>query len=169
VTIGSSKVDRLLGAVHFYRQIGFFEQFGRVSDDQLAEQLNESYREKTYGRRDLRQARDLLDLGLLSLDRARVWWHDMEDDVFPGNNAYVRVLTDWAAISRGAFLPERVDERWIGQRGPVEVSFQLNGQIHDFRAEYDEWIDMTLLSLINRLIANSGMQFVPLVDQPRGS
>jgi hypothetical protein len=82
MTIGSSKVDRLLEAVHFYRQIGFFEQFRRVSDDQPAEQLNESYCAKTYGRRDLRQAHDLLDLALLSLDRARIWWHDPEDDVF---------------------------------------------------------------------------------------
>ena len=47
--------------------------------------------------------------------------------------------------------------------------FQLNGQIHDFRAEYDEWIDMTFLGLINRLIANNGIQFVPFFTGDQSS
>jgi hypothetical protein len=31
----------------------------------------------------------------------RGWWHDLEDDLFSGRNAYAEILTEWARISRG--------------------------------------------------------------------
>jgi hypothetical protein len=106
--VGQSPVqaDRLIEAVRFYRRIGFFEQFGALRDDELSETLNDAYRTKSLGHRDLRQVGELLDLALLGLDQGRVWSRDLEDDVFPGEDAYVRILSEWAAISRGAFLPD---------------------------------------------------------------
>jgi hypothetical protein len=49
------------------------------------------------------------------------------------------------------------------------VSFRLKGQAHTFRAEYDEWIDLTLLDLINRLIAETGIQLVSFFTGDQGA
>lgn len=83
----------------------------------------------------------------------------MESDVFRGDDAYVRILNEWAAISRGTFRPERITEQWHGYEGPVEVSFQLGGREITWSTDMVEWIDDGLLDTINRLIVPTGVQF----------
>ncbi len=155
------KRQTLVDVIRLYRDLAFFSEHSQLSDDELAEHLNTRYR--AIHRRDIDPGRDLADLGLLSLDEERLWWVDLEDDVFAGRNAYVEILQEWARISRGAFQPVEIAERWSkDNEPPVNISFQLGDRTYRFRTDVDKWIDLGLLKKINRLIRPSGFAFYTL-------
>lgn len=155
----STEGDDLLRAVQLYRSLGFFDSFRELTNEDLAERLVDAYRAKTRGRGDLRRPSELRDLSLLALDTSRTWWEDMESDVFRGNEAYVRILNQWAAISRGNFRPERIAEQWHSDQGPIDVSFAVAGREITWSTDVVEWIDERLLDTINTLILPTGVQF----------
>jgi hypothetical protein len=41
--------------------------------------------------------------------------------------AYLTTLTEWAQISRGAFAPEEIVERWHSEEGPADIEFVVGG------------------------------------------
>ena len=45
--------------------------------------------------------------------------------MFAGEDAYVTTLTEWATISRRAFAPEQIIERWHSDDGPADIEFML--------------------------------------------
>src|SRR5437868_2921829 len=100
----------LLESVRFFRQLGFFARHSALPDEALARMLDASHREE-WGV-PLDGAGDLADLQLLKWDEDRVWWEDIEADICDGNQVYIEVLQAWSRISRGAFLPARIQERW---------------------------------------------------------
>jgi hypothetical protein len=100
------------------------------------------------------------DLVVAGVDDERVWWGDLEADVDPTNKVYETTLEAWAGISRGAFAPSGITETWASSQGPVTVSFTLNGKPETLNPAYlDDWIDPTIITRINELIASSGKQF----------
>ena len=66
-------------------------------------------------------------------------------------------------ISRGAFSPDNIEETWESEKGPIWVSFTLNGTQHRIHPEYlnpgPDFIDVSILRDINRLIVGTGYQF----------
>jgi N-acetylneuraminic acid mutarotase len=156
-----SKQHSFLDLVRLYRELGFFADKSGLSDDELTDHLNAQYRSVFH--KDFEPAESLADLALLSLDKERLWWADLEDDVFPGRNAYVEILQEWAAISRGALQPADIVERWgRDNEPPVTISFRLGDRRHQLRTDIDEWIDLGLLEKINGFIRGSGLGFYTL-------
>jgi hypothetical protein len=137
--------------VRFYKGLGFFA--GAAAADVIRQ-----YREELG--QPPNPAKSWDDAELLSFSENDVWADDQEADVCAGNKIYEEVLPQWAAISRGAFAPSAIAEKWDSEEGPVTVSFQLNGQAVSVLPLYkDDWIDMEILLQINRLIGTSGYQF----------
>ena len=98
------------------------------------------------------------DMYMLSTDRQRVWQADLEC-VYPGEEAYVRFLNGLAAISRGAFAPQAIIERWKGERGPVEVQFAVDGTKYEFVHTAGDMLDPALIRTVNRSIQMSDVVF----------
>ena len=132
-----------------YRESGFLA--GRSEpDEEIARHVEPT---------DLGSAHDHLDV--LGLDRERVWWEDIEVDMFPEERPYATALERWAAISGGALRPEEIDETWADdEEGPVTVSFVHDGERVELHPKWnDDWLDLDLLHDLNRLIAPSGRRF----------
>jgi hypothetical protein len=139
------------------RQIGFFA--GRTeTDEQLAATIDEQSMAEFGAPPD--PDNPISELVVAGVDDERVWWGDLEADVDPTNKVYETTLEDWAAISAGAFAPTGIEETWASPTGPVTVSFLLGGKRETLNPAYlEDWIDPTILTRINVLIASSGRQF----------
>ena len=139
-----------------YRAVGFF---GGENPAVAARRIAREH-EREWGEAPPLATR-LDELTLLAYDKRRVWFADLERDVIDGNDAYVEAFGEWARISRGAFRPRAVSERWAGEEGPVTIAFELGGERHEVHAAgQGDFLDLCVLtSGINPLIAGSGRQF----------
>lgn len=151
-------------AIHFYRQLGFFERHRTLTGPSLVQLL-------LSGEGDhVTSLKELLDRDrappsfqnhsrLLLLDEDRVWFQDAE--CVHDRRQYVRTLEAWSRISRGVFLPKAVKEAWAGAEGPVRVRFQWDGAARSFEAEErGEWLDLdSLQNGINPLLDPLGYAF----------
>ena len=155
----------LLDALAFYRALGFFAVDRALSNEALAEKIEQLHREE-WG--DFDPTDRVADLDLLRLDPDRVWCDDIGDLALKGNDTYVEILKGWARISRGAFRPEGVREVWTGEGGQVEVRFSLGGQKRMLRPVVyeDGAVDYEILDAVNRWIRGSGLQFEVLETPP---
>lgn len=156
-TLFGKSENTFTSTIHFFRSIGFFDQY-EGSDKELANMLVKEHIEKwgkPYDPTD-----QYSDLTLLSLDTSRIWWKDTEADVCSGNSVYKRTLQEWSLISRGAFLPENITEYWETEEGPIQVNFDHENSSYVLQPEFlDDYIDLRLLSQINRLIMANGKNF----------
>ena len=93
-----------------------------------------------------------------------MWWRDLEG-VFAGEEACVTTLTEWAEISRGAFAPEEIVERWHSAEGLVDIEFVVGGWRHCVSHPNlrDDFLNIAIVSEINRLMGHSGYHF-PVCD-----
>jgi hypothetical protein len=145
----------LLESVRYFRPLGFFKKYHFLSDEELVSELHQigwnGEPTPSYG---------VTDLSLLVIDHEVVWWRDTEAEVFMGNNVYVRVLQEWRAISRQTFLPEHIEEVWGSKDGPIEIGFSHKRKQVKIHAEsIGDYLDLRILSQINELIRDSGVQF----------
>ena len=148
----------LLESVKYFRAIAFFETYRSQTDEELAATLRRLHHEEFDEDFDPFDAYS--DLLLLRWDSNRVWWQDTEADVCIDNRVYEETIREWGVISRGQFLPQNVQEEWHSDEGPIEISFSLQGQAIQFQPNYlDDYIDTSILGVINRLIRRSGYQF----------
>jgi hypothetical protein len=151
---------RYLEAAQFFRTMGFFSQHSAMADEALAARIeNDVSREwdepfPPEAESDPQRA----DMYMLSTDRQRVWQADLEC-VYAGEKAYVRFLSGLAAISRGAFAPQAIIEQWKGERGPVEVQFDVDGIRYRFFHTAGDMLDPALIWTVNRSIEMSGVVF----------
>lgn len=155
--------ERLLDAAHYYRSLSFFE-----SDKSLASQDFDKKRLGFYEDFEdwdpfdsSKYYDDTADLYLLQEDKDRVWLEDWDLEVSKGKGAYVATLNQWSKISRGAFQPSDIKETWETDKGPITVSFMLNGHKQVIHPEYEDgYIDTYgVLKQINDMIKASGYQF----------
>lgn len=153
----------LITSIRYFQTLGFYTAYLGLPDERLLDATRRAVSwhideplPPTEVARDLQRA----DLVLLLGDQSRVWWRDLEG-VLPGENFYVVTLTEWAAISRGAFAPREIVERWQSDEGPADIEFTLGNQRHRVRHSNlrDDFLNITIISDINRLIADSGYQF----------
>lgn len=142
--------------VRFYQDIGFFA--GEEPANVLKRWTDESG--------DLPDPRKPWDdVYLLRFSDGDVWAEDPEADVCDENRVYSEVIPQWARISRGAFAPTEISERWESEQGPINLTFKLAGKPAKVSPAYqDDWIDLEVLHQINALIAASGRQFECAVD-----
>lgn len=145
-------------SIHYFRTLGFFEQYRHMSEDALASYIRHRIGVDEGEVCDPSDWRE--DLLLLSCDHDRVWRKDLEADVARGANAYVRVLQEWARISRGMFRPTQIEEHWEGETGPMTISFELDGVRHELREEYaQEAISVWLIADLNRIVGHPDLHF----------
>jgi len=156
--ISASPQEWLLQTIKYFRSVGFFEKHSRLSDHELATMLTQ-WREEQWSE-GYDPSSKLSELSLLSWDEDRVWWKDTEADVCSGRTVYKKTIKEWGNISRGAFLPESIQETWKSEEGPVEISFTHDGRLIILHPEYlEDYIDLGLLVQINALISDTGLQF----------
>ena len=153
----------LIASARYFQTLSFYVEYLDLPDDAVLDEIREAVRWHWDGplppdeaARDLQ----LADMVLLLGDRRRVWWRDLEG-VFASEDAYVTTLTEWAAISRGAFAPEEIVERWHSEDGAADIEFMLGGQ--RYRVAHpnlrDDFLNIAIISEINRLISDSGYHF----------
>jgi hypothetical protein len=143
-------------AVRYFRAMGFFAHYADMTDDELAAKIREyhgiDWEEYIAGAADQGSA----EMFLLMADVDRVWFRDLEG-VYKGDQAYAHTLEEWASISRGAFRPSEVEETWESDRGPVRVTFRLDGARHEYvHADgNDDFINLEILKLVNGLLRDA--------------
>jgi len=148
------KKEWLVKAVHFYRELGFFSEYGDLTDDKLATKLNSQYRRRMG--ESLDPTGPIPDLTLLEFDKSRLWLSDLECDVMPENQVYARIVKRLGEISRGAFQPTDISENWESDKGPIRVEFTLNGARHSFQPKYrEDWMDTDFVFWIAKLFQDS--------------
>jgi hypothetical protein len=136
-----------------FRSLGFFAGTA-LSTVELARDLVARYDEEWD--KPFSPDHEWADLRLLRYDPSRVWWRDTEGFWYPGEDAYVRTLVEWAAISRGCFRPADIAERWGS--GGVSITFTLAGEPCRLRAQpMGDYLDTSILVGVNELI--NGCQF----------
>lgn len=144
------------------RSLGFFT--GWDGDDAMVAARLEEDRRRSTGAGFEPGEGVWSELELAAGDHARVWWADTEADVQAGAKVYERVIRQWAAISRGIFLPARARERWESDEGPVDVAVDLDGQEHELRVSWlGDFIDVDgLLEQVNDILVDRARRFVPV-------
>ncbi len=152
----------------YFQTLGFYTELLDLPDDPLLDAIREAVRWHWDGPLPPEEvARDmqLADMILLLGDRGRVWWRDLEG-VFAGEEAYVTTLTEWAEISRGAFAPEGIVERWHGEGGPADIEFVLGGRRHRVAHPNlrDDFLNVAIITDIDRLIGHTGYRFAVCDD-----
>jgi len=130
------KREWLVKAVHFYRELGFFTEYGDLTDDKLATKLNSQYRKETGVSLD--PTGPIAELQVLEPDEKRLWLCDLERDVMPENHVYADALNRLGEISRGAFQPTDITETWESDKGPIRVEFTFGGVRHTLQPKYRE-------------------------------
>jgi hypothetical protein len=146
--------------VTFYRKLGFYCLYAKLTDAQVLQKLRDAYKDEWGEAFTYDPKNKYADQEFLRYDSLRVWWRDLEADAYKGSNVYTDTLKEWAAISRGAFAPSKITETWKTDDGPVTIAFTLNGKTE--RVTLDEnggWIDLNLLVFVNARITASGYQF----------
>jgi hypothetical protein len=153
----------LVVSARYFQTLGFYTEHLDLPNDLLLDTIKEAVRWHWDGPlppEEVASDMQLADMILLLGDRSRVWWRDLEG-VFAGEDAYVTTLTEWATISRGAFAPEQIIERWHSDDGPADIDFMLGSQ--RYRVAHpnlrDDFLNIAILSDINRLIGDSGYHF----------
>ncbi|TMC13424.1 MAG: hypothetical protein E6J41_00545 [Chloroflexi bacterium] len=147
----------LLAALRTYRAAGFFADRSAMSDAELAELLQDEHEDEWAERLGPDPNVPVLaEVRVLAYDRVRTWWQDLEADVAPGNDIYVRVLNEWAAISGGAFRPDRLAERWATPDGPVTLDVEIGDRRWELRATVrEDWLDLGVLDGLNAVLAET--------------
>jgi hypothetical protein len=149
--------------VREYQRVGFF---AGQEPHSVARRITDAYRREWGEEPPLATRPD--ELALLAYDTDRVWFQDIERDVLEGNDEYVATFREWSRISRGAFGPTRVRERWKDEAGPPAIEFTLHGRRHRIdAADQGDFLDLCVLTTgINPLIARSGRQFAIYRPEP---
>jgi hypothetical protein len=150
---GETTVERVAAL----RKLGFFA--GRAETDEKLGAAIDEHSMVQFGTK-AEPDNPVSELVVAAADDKRVWWSDLEADVDPSNKVYESSLQSWAAISGGAFAPTAIEETWGSSTGPVTLSFTYDGKRETVHPAYlEDWIDPTVLTRINALIAPSGRQF----------
>lgn len=162
--------ERYMDAAHFYRNMGFFEKDKALNDIQFDTKFGDAYR-SSYASADWNPFDgseyydEYADLYVLQKDEDRVWSENPDADVSKGNAMYVKMLEQWSHISRGAFKPTDIKETWENEKGPVTVSFTLNGEKKELHAEYASgYLDFSMIQELNEMIRATGYEFAIVMN-----
>ncbi|MBM7569523.1 hypothetical protein [Paenibacillus sacheonensis] len=165
-----TKEQRIIDAYHFYTDMGFFKDTNFSNNEIVDKVLQTNDFSQYFDPFSSKEGNYYFiygDLFILNLDNKRIWFKDTEMDVVQGNNAYVKALNEWSFISMKKFNPQNITEEWKSTEGPVTVSFTIENKKYklDLTKESD-FINMDIISQINKIIEKSGYRFETIgVDQ----
>lgn len=148
--------DWLCDAVEFYLPLGFFQRVKGTPDDlidKLLPHFEAQQQEQELEEEDLESPE--FDLFFLSFDPMRTLYESMNfgAGLGPGLDAYVSTLTALARISRGALRPTEIAEHWDSPKGPIRVSFKLEGKSQELKVDtWDGNFDFRVLLQLNLLL-----------------
>ena len=145
--------------------MGFFSEYGDLTDDKLATKLNSQYQE------DMGVSIDptgpIAELHVLEPDEKRLWISELECDVMPENQVYADAVKRLGEISRGVFNPTDITETWESDNGPITVEFTLNGVRHSFQPPYrNDWMDTAFIVTIRHLFRGTGYELAIHAGDP---
>lgn len=159
--IEETTLNWLLDVVRYYRPLEFFRDYEGRSDREVVLALADLYQRAWDAPIDPES--ELAELELLALDDSRVWWEDTEAGWTRGDGTWEWVLEGWSRISRGAFRPQRVEERWVtgsSGNGSTVVRFQLAGHWFELRPQEETGLlDLKILYHLNVYLRESGLRF----------
>lgn len=109
---------------------------------------------------------DLAELMVAAGDSTRVWWRDTEADVGPGAGVYAELVSEWAAISRGALAVSDVVETWDAPAGPVSVTFRQDAEDRELNPVPNaDFVDLSTLAHLNLWLEGRQFELVTPFDQ----
>ncbi len=152
----------VVDSIRFFREMGFFIEFDNLSDEEIIAEILDVWGSDDLG--DIvssKEPKPERDCTILAADRSRVWAMSLEG-VLRGADAYVELIHEWAAISRGVFTPKSVRETWPKVEGdPVHIMFAVETQEYLFvhKNGWDDYIDTNILRVINQSIAHTPYRF----------
>lgn len=167
----------MVSSLKFYIDNGFYESLKDLSTEKLLDSilrwrcaylLDQTITEAAIVsnprtwiyKREFSPIHQNAEIHLVRYDKNRVWWEQYEYDIIEGNQGYVKLLTEWSKISRGAFSPSEISEDWKSENGPLEVSFLLNKKKKALKPEVqNDWLDANIIKNINEMIKETGFQF----------
>lgn len=142
--------------IDYYKSLGFFPHLSK-------EEIERLHREDWGKELTIESPWD--EVFLLKYDTTTTWTGDPEADVCQGNEVYAETLQAWAKITNGQFAPGQIEETWQAEEGPIAVSFLLGERRVTLEPKYcDDWIDLDILSDLNRVIESTGKRFNCAVD-----
>lgn len=145
-------------SIEFFRQIGFFQQWGRMTNQTIIGKLEKFQEESNLA--PFRPSRKTVDFELVAWDSKRVWFQDPDALVLPGNEAYVQAFWELANISRKQFAPTSVEEIWEGNEGPITVRFHHKRKKYEISPKCQEtYFDYGIVGNINELLKESRFRF----------
>lgn len=132
--------------------------WGNMSPEQVAERILADWPARWGGQPDPADPLTEEQALLYDVDRVTHWDTECVD---PGCDAYVSFLLALARVSRGAFAPERIVERWDeGDDGPAFVEFLHRGEPRRLVLENaGDYLDLGLVAEVNRLLAPAPVRF----------
>jgi hypothetical protein len=137
-------LDRMREKYDFYANVGFFRD---LPFDTLRTQFMKLHGGET------EFCWLWLDFLMLKFNESQIWTGDPECNVDSANSVYERVIAEWSAVSDGIFAPSNIRENWRHWNGPIEVTFELNGQQRMVRPKYQQdYLDMLILKQINQYL-----------------
>ena len=160
--------ERFKTTVVDLRQVGFFEVYKDLDDEQLTkiliEKAQKKYRVDGYDEFneifDPKTNSDFFDLHVAELDETRVWWRDLEADILNGNNVYTETVKEFGKLSGGFLKPEKIKEEWMSDEGPVKVSFWDSDTLRTLNLKFkDDWYDTDFFKYIESSMKNNGSPY----------
>lgn len=159
--------DRFKESVISLRQVGLFEDYKGLNDDELTRMLIEkakkkhefdgfSYFGEVYNTAD----NEYFDLRVAELDDKRVWWRDLEADICKENLVYTATIKEFEKLSGGFLNPDKIKEDWKSDEGPIEISFWDRDTLRVFHpAYYDDWYDTDFFQFVESSMASNGSPY----------
>jgi hypothetical protein len=141
----------LKNGVDYFMPLGFFKSMEDMSFDARYVAIGEQVANMWDTYEVLDPSRGYVaDLSLLTCDRDRVWFRDLEG-AFPGENAYKELLERMSDISLDRFTPEKIDETW-NDDGTADISFEVHGKRYQFRHAGGDMMDMGIRKVVNQAL-----------------
>lgn len=149
--------DWLARLVEFYRRFGFFGAYRKMSVEEVVDKLVEL--ELAEGR--VYDPDELTaDIQALRWDKVRVWTEDPFRKIVPEEKVYEETLGIWSKISRKAFEPEKVKERWESPQGGVWVEMMIHEHPYILEVLHQDYVvDLEIIKEINQLMLHPFLRF----------
>jgi hypothetical protein len=162
---GKRQEDRFKAAVINLRELGLFEKYKRLDDEEVTKVLFEQAKNKyQYGDfNEIFNAQNdnyWFELRVAELDDNRVWYHDLEAGTFKGSMVYAETVKEFGKLSGGFLQPENIKEEWISEKGPVNISFQDKDTFRIFKLESkDDWYNPDFFKHLESSMKNNGSPY----------
>ena len=155
---GRMSADRWVDEnVKFYRSIGFFADYGKLSDGQLIGQIKQRLGRHTA------PTDTFMGLDIALLDKKRVVRHNPMN--LDRNTAFFAAALDqWAYISRGILRPERIGvQPDFGNTDKTLIEFTQSNRSYRLFVNIPlygyEWLDHAVFDQLNAIFVDTGFCF----------